>query len=146
MRQQFVNSVARSRLAVGVIGAALFLSTSARATDVELERFKAQIDALIERLGPASNGLVTWVGSDAFDVRQEREALIAVIAKARLSLNTQQAGQLVLDQIEIRKIARKEGDLIELDLAFQGTDGPQTRITLDAARATVMVETESKRA
>jgi putative peptidoglycan binding protein len=152
MRQQFLNSVARSRLAVGVVGVALLLSTSAGAAEMEIERFRAEIDALIERLGPASNGLVTWVGADAFDVRQDGEALIAVIEKARLSLNTQQAGQFVLDQIEIRKIARNEGDLIELDFAlpkqirFRETDGPQTRITLGAARAKVMVETGSKRA
>ena len=129
---------------------AFFLSASARAdTEPDVDRFKTEIEAFLGRLGPSSNGTVKWVGSDPYEVRREGEALLAIIENARLSLDTPQPGQLVLDRIEIREIARKdEGKLIELALALpkniilKETDGSETKINLTGARADTVVEAE----
>ena len=131
---------------------AFFASASARAAEPDVDRFKAEIDAFLGRLGPSSNGAVEWVGSDPYEIRRDGEALLATIENARLSLNTPQPGQLVLDRVEIREIARKEeGKLIELALTLptnmilRETDGIETKITLTAARANAVVESESGR-
>ena len=129
---------------------ALFLSASTRAdAEPDVDRFKTEIDAFLGRLGPSSNGTVKWVGSDPYEVRRDGEALLAIIENARLSLDTPQPGQLVLDRIEIREIARKEeGKLIELALALpknvilRETDGTETRIKLTGAIADTVVEAE----
>jgi hypothetical protein len=78
--------------------------------------------------------------------------LLAIIENARLSLDTPQPGQLVLDRIEIREIARKdEGKLIELALVLpkniilRETDGTETKINLTDATADTVVEAESGR-
>ena len=105
-------------------------------------RFKTEIDAFVGRLGPGSNGTAKWVGSDPYEIRRDGEALLAIIENARLSLDTPQPGQLVLDRIEIREIARKdEGKLIELALVLpknvilretDGTDRRVVRVTITA--------------
>jgi hypothetical protein len=104
------------------------------------------------RLGPASNGLVKWVGSDRYEVRRDGEAPLAIIENAQLSFYPLQTGRLTLDRIEIRETGRKEeGRLIELALTLpkqitlSGTDGTQTKITLEGARANAVVEGASGR-
>jgi hypothetical protein len=152
MGHQLMSSVSRRRLAVVAAVVAFFLSASARAAEPDLDRFRTEIDAFIGRLGPSSNGAVKWVGSDPFEVRRDGEASLAIIENARLSLDTPQPGQLILDRIEIREIARKdEGKLIELALTLpkniilRETDGTETKISLTAARAETVVEAESGR-
>ena len=147
-----MGSVSRRRLTVAATIAAFFLSGSVRAAEPDLDRFKTEIDAFVGRLGPSSNGTVKWVGSDPYEVRHDGEALLAIIENARLSLDTPQPGQLVLDRIEIREIARKdEGKLIELALALpkniilRETDGTETKINLTGATADTVVEAESGR-
>src|SRR5204863_7750724 len=134
--------VSRRRLAVAAMMVAFFASASARAAEPDVDRFKAEIDAFLGRLGPSSNGAVEWVGSDPYEIRRDGEALLATIENARLSLNTPQPGQLVLDRVEIREIDRKEeGKLIELALTFptemllREHDGTETKINLTAAKA-----------
>ena len=147
-----MSSVSRRRLAVAATMVAFFLSASARAAEPDVDRFRTEIDAFIGRLGPSSNGAVEWAGSDPYEVRRDGEALLATIENARLSLNTPQPGQLILDRIEIREIARKdEGKLIELalklpkNIILRETDGTETKITLTGARADTVVEAESGR-
>jgi hypothetical protein len=132
--------------------AAFFLPASARAAEPDVDRFKTEIGAFLGRLGPSSNGAVKWVGSDTYEVRRDGEVLLAIIENARLSLDTPQPGQLVLDRIEIREIARKdEGKQIELALALpkniilRETDGTETKINLTGARADTVIEAESGR-
>ena len=150
MGHQLMGSVSRPRLTVAATIAAFFLSGSVRAAEPDLDRFKTEIDAFVGRLGPSSNGTVKWVGSDPYEIRRDGEALLAIIENARLSLDTPQPGQLVLDRIEIREIARKdEGKLIELALALpkniilRETDGTETKINLSGATADTVVEAES---
>ena len=71
---------------------------------------------------------------------------------ARLSLKTPQPGQLILDRVEVREIARKdESKLIELALTLpknimlRETDGTETKINLTDARADTVIEAESGR-
>jgi hypothetical protein len=152
MGHQLMGSVSRRRLTVAAAIAAFFLSGSVRAAGPDLDRFKTEIDAFVGRLGPSSNGTVKWVGSDPYEIRRDGEALLAIIENARLSLDTPQPGQLVLDRIEIREIARKdEGKLIELALVLpknvilRETDGTETKINLTDATADTIVEAESGR-
>ena len=147
-----MSSVTRRRVAVAATIVAFFLSASARAAEPDLDRFKAEIDAFTGRLGPTTNGMVQWVGSDPYQVRRNGEGLLATIENARLSLNTPEPGQLILDRVEIREIARKdEGKLIELALTLpknimlRETDGTETKINLTDARADTVIETESGR-
>jgi hypothetical protein len=152
MGHQLMSSVPRRRLAVAATIVAFFLSACARAAEPDVDHFKTEIDAFIGRLGPSSNGAVKWVGSDPYEVRRDGEALLAIIENARLSLDTPQPGELILDRVEIREIARKdEGKLVELALALpkniilRETDGTETKINLTAARADTVVEAESGR-
>ncbi len=149
MGHKLMSSVSRRRLTVAATMVAFFLSTFARAAEPDIDRFKTEIDAFLGRLGPSSNGAVEWVGSDTYEVRRDGEILLAIIGNARLSLNTPQPGQLILDRIEIREIARKdEGKLIELALTLpknimlKETDGTETKINLTDARADTVIEAE----
>jgi hypothetical protein len=54
----------------------------------------AAIDACLARLGPGSNGVVSWVGSDPYKIRREGDALVAVIANPRLAFRSKQFGHL----------------------------------------------------
>ena len=132
--------------------AAFFLPASARAAEPDVDRFKTEIGAFLGRLGPSSNGAVKWVGSDTYEVRRDGEVLLATMENARLSLNTPQPSQLILDRVEIREIARKdEGKLIKLaltlpkNIVLRETDGTETKINLTDARADTVVEAESGR-
>jgi len=152
MGHQLMSSVSRRRLAVAATMVAFFLPASARAAEPDVDRFKTEIAAFLGRLGPSSNGAVEWVGSDSYEVRRDGEVLLATIENARLSLNTLQSSQLILDRIEIREIARKGDDkLIELaltlpkNIVLRETDGTETKINLTGARADTVVEAESGR-
>ncbi len=149
MGHQLVGSVSRRRLAVAATMVACFLSASARSAEPAVDRFKTEIDAFVGRLGPSSNGALKWVGSDPYEVQRDGEGLLAIIENARLSLDTPQPGELVLDRFEIRQIARKdEGRLNELALTLpknvilRENDGTETRINLTAGRADTVVEAE----
>src|SRR5438132_5803521 len=119
MGHHLMNSVPRRKPAVAATMLALFLAASARAAEPDVDRFKAEIDAFIGRLGPSSNGVFKWAGSDPYEIRRDGDALLATIENARLSFDTQQPAQLILDRIEIREIGRKdEARLVELALTL----------------------------
>jgi hypothetical protein len=152
MGHQLMSSVSRRRLAVAATILAFFLLASARAAEPDVDRFKTEIDAFLGRLGPSSNGAVDWVGSDTYEVRRDGGVLLATMENARLSLKTPQPGQLILDRVEVREIARKdESKLIELALTLpknimlRETDGTETKINLTDARADTVIEAESGR-
>ena len=144
-----MSSVSRRRLVVAATMVAFFLSASVRAAEPDVDHFKTEIDAFLGQLGPSSNGAVEWVGSDPYEVQRDGEALVAIIENARLSLNTSQSGQLILDRVVIREIARKDDvNLIELALTLpknimlRETDGTETKIILTDGRANSVIEAE----
>src|SRR5271169_3274151 len=96
----------RSAVAAVIIAVAFF--SPARAAEPDLDRFKADIDAFLGRLGTSSNGVITWTGSDPYEIRREGDTLVAVIANPRLSFRAEQLGHLALDRVEIRQIGQKE--------------------------------------
>jgi hypothetical protein len=143
--QQLKSAVA------AVIIAVAFLSP-VRAAEPDLDRFKADIDAFLGRLGPSSNGAITWAGSGPYEIRREGDTLVAVIANPRLSFRAEQRGHLSLDRVEIRQIGEKEdGKLIELalllpkEMTLTEADGTETKIALKDARANALVEARSGR-
>jgi hypothetical protein len=152
MGHQSMNLVPPLRSAVAAVIVGLALATPARGEEPDLNRFKAEIDAFLGRLGPSSNGVVKWGGSDPYEIRREGGALVAVIANARLSFETQQVGNLTLDRIEIRQIGQREdGKLIELalslpkEMTLTEADGTETKIALKDASVNALVEAGSGR-
>ena len=152
MGHQLMSSFSRRRLAVAATIIGFSLTISARAADPDIDRFKAEIDAFIGRLGPSLSGALTWVGSDRFEVTRDSQGLLAIIENARLSLKGQQSGQLALDRLEIREIGQKEeSKLVELALRlpntmiFRDADGAETKITLIGAKANTVLEAETAR-
>jgi hypothetical protein len=126
---------------------AFALPVAAGASEPDLEGFRSEIDAFINRLGTSSNGLVKWAGSNPYAIRRDGDALVAVIDNARLSLETEHPGQIALDRLEIRQIGHsEEGGLTALALMLPEAmtlvegDGTQTKITLKGASAKAVVE------
>ena len=118
----------------------------------DLDRFKSEIDRFVGRLGPTTNGVVKWEGSDPLAIRVEGDARVAVITNLRLSLSSPEVDRLAFDRVEIRQTGRSEdGKLIELAILLpkQGTldeaDGTHIEIALTEARATAVVEALSGR-
>lgn len=148
-----MNSALRFRSAFVVLFAAgLAVAPPTPAAEPDLDRFKAEIDAFVGRLGPSSNGVVRWAGSDPFEIRRDGDMLVAVIDNARLSFESQPSAALKLDRVEIRRIGEKEeGRLIELALllptamTLSDADGAETKITLNDATATAVVDAQSGR-
>jgi hypothetical protein len=126
--------------------------TPAGAQEPDLDRFKAEIDAFLGRLGPSSNGVVKWAGSDPYQIRRDGGALVAVITNAHLSFEAPQVGHFTLDRVEIRRIGmREDGKLIELalllpkEMTFSEADGTETKIVLKDASANALIEAVSGR-
>lgn len=147
-----MNSALRLGSAVAALVVALAFAAPARAAEADLERFKTEIDAFVGRLAASSNGAVRWLGSDPYEIRRDGNGPVAVIANARLSLQTQPVAQLTLDRIEIRQIGQKEdGKLIELAIqlpkrmTLNKADRSTTNITLTDATAAAVVEAQSGR-
>jgi hypothetical protein len=147
-----MTSVQQFRSAVAAIIIAVAFLSPARAAEPDLDRFKAEIDAFLGRLGPSSNGVLRWTGSDPYEIRREGHTLVAVIANPRLSFRSEQLGHLSLDRVEIRQISQKEdGKLLELalllpkEMTLTETDGTETKIALKDATANALVEAQSGR-
>lgn len=147
-----MNSVPRLTSLGCAIFVALAIAVPVRAAEPDLDRFKAEINGFIGRLGPSSNGVVRWAGSDPYEIRRDGDALVAVIANARLLFHTRQVDHLTLDRVEFRRIAQKEGgSLVELrvvlpkEMVLSEVDGTETKITLKDATANVLAEVRSGR-
>jgi hypothetical protein len=152
MGHQFMNFVPRRSGVVAATTILLFASASARATEPDIDRFKSEIEAFVDRLSPSSNGIIKWIGSDTYEVRRDGDQLLATFENARLGIETQQPAQLIVDRVEIRETGRRDEDsLIELalalpkDVTLRGSDGTETNIALKGARATAVVEARSGR-
>jgi Putative peptidoglycan binding domain len=151
MRHHWVDTVAQVRLAVAITVTIALLSPT-RAAEPDLDRFRANVDAFVGRLGPSSNGVVRWAGSDPYEIRREGDTLVAVIANPRLSFRDERVGHLSLDRIEIRQIGQKDdGRLIELAVLLprvamlSEADGAKTKIELKDGTANALIEEGSGR-
>ena len=152
MRHDCSKRVAPFRRAAAVFVVAVGLAMPACAAEADLDGFKAELDAFIGRLGPSSNGVVKWVGSDPFEIRRDGDVLVAVIRNARLALGTNQVDSLILDHIEIRRVGQKDdGKLIEFALqlpsqmTLNSADDGEIKIVLKDATATALIEAQSGR-
>ncbi len=146
------NSAARLGMRAAALLLALVLGPPGRAADTDLDRFKAGIDAFVGRLGPTTNGVVKWAGSDLYEVRRDGDAFVAVIGNARLAFGMQSVDKLTLDRIEIRQVGQKEdGKLVDLalqlptEMTLTGEDGIVAKITMKDATATALIEAQSGR-
>jgi hypothetical protein len=151
MRHHWVDTVAQLRLAVA-ISVTIALLSPTRAAEPDLDRFRANVDAFVGRLGPSSNGVIKWAGSDPYEIRREGDTLVAVIASPRLSFRDERVGHLSLDRTEIRQIGQKDdGRLIELVVLLprvamlNEADGTTTKIELKDGTANALIEEGSGR-
>src|SRR5262245_9783766 len=135
MEYHFTNSATRRALRAATLLLTLVLGPPGWAADADLDQFRARIDALVDRLGRGTNGVIKWVGSDLYEIRRDGDALIAVIANGRLAIGMQPIGTLTFDRIEIRQVGQKEnGKLIELAWRLP------TELTIsEAGRATAKI-------
>jgi hypothetical protein len=140
------------RRAITVFVVALGLAMPVHAAEADLDAFKAEIDAFIGRLGPSSNGVVKWVGSDPYEMRRDGDRMVAVIRNVRLALGISEVDRLTLDRIEIRRVGQKDdGKLIEFavqlpnQMTLKSADDAETRIALKDATASALIEAQTGR-
>src|SRR5881398_4052885 len=95
----------RFRLRAAAAGLALCLSVLwpgfAATTD---DQFKSDIEGFLNKLSKTTHGVLSWEGSDSFEMRREGGAAVATITNARLTLHEAKPAELVFDRIEIRRI------------------------------------------
>ena len=152
MEHHFTNSATRRALRAATLLLALVLGSPGWAADTDLDRFRARIDALVDRLGRSTNGVVKWAGSDLYEIRRDGDAFIAVITNGRFAIGMPPSGTLTFDRVEIRQVGQKEnGELIELawrlptELTISGKDSATLKISLKEATATALTEAQSGR-
>jgi len=146
-----MRSRARLLSAATAAGLALCAAWPASA-DADFDRFKAEIDAFVARIGPDTNGTVRWVGADPYDIRRDADNLIAVVSNAQLALQLPDAAQITLDRIEIRRRdAAAGGKLTDLDIRLPGEivadggSGGPVKVTMKEAAAKATVEAATGR-
>jgi len=152
MGYQSMKTALRLTQAIVVIAAVLAQGSPVGAAEGDLAGFKSEIDRFVARLGPSTNGIVKWAGSDPYEIRVEGDALVATITNVRLSLLNEWVDRLTFDRVEIRQTRQKEGGKL-VDLAIllpeEGTldaaDGTHIKITLQEARANAVIEAQSGR-
>jgi len=117
------------------------------------DSLKPEIDGFLGRLVTSTDGLVSWDGSDPYEVRQEGEDAVVVITNARLSIHADQVAQLAFDRIEIRRGPDKtDPSLARITVSFPsqsiltGADGKQLKLNLKEASAQAVIESQSGRA
>jgi Putative peptidoglycan binding domain len=152
MARQWMDLARQLRPAAAGVIFAFALAPQLRADEPDLDRFRANIDAFVHRIGPSSNGVVRWAGSDPHEIRRDGDAFVAVIANPRLSFRSEQLGHLALDRLEIRQIGQKEdSSLVELalllpnEMTLTEADGTETKIALTDAKANALLEAQSGR-
>jgi hypothetical protein len=151
MGYHWIDRAAQLKLAVA-LAVTIALLSPAGAAELDLDRFRSNIDAFVGRLGPSSNGVVRWAGSDPYEIWREGDTLVAVIANPRLSFRDERAGHLSLDRIDIWQIGQKDdGRLIELALLLptvamlSEADGTKIKIEIKDGTANALIEGGSGR-
>jgi Putative peptidoglycan binding domain len=128
----------------------MFVASPLRAADPALEDFKAEIDAVISGLAPATNGSLEWVGADGLEVRREGDSLVAVITGAKLTLHADEVVPIALDRVEIKQTTVQDGrnstDLVVLlpkQTIFAEAVGTETKLTLEDGRVNALFDAKS---
>jgi len=123
-----------------------------QAGDPALDAFKAEIDAIISGLAPATNGSLEWVGADRLEVRREGDRLVAVITGAKLTLHANEVVRLTSDRVEIQQTAAQDGrnstDLVVLlpkQTMFADAVGTETKLILEDGRVNALIDAKSGR-
>jgi hypothetical protein len=140
---------------IGLALLVLALSTPAQATDAISVQFRAEIQQFVDRLAAGSNGALRWVGSDPYEIRQDGNALLAVIRHARLSIKTPyQSGEVAFGPIAIRRSVEPDGKMIDFTIHLPsetlfyepGPNGPAVlgTMALKDARAEAVIEARSE--
>ncbi|HEY4471084.1 MAG TPA: peptidoglycan-binding domain-containing protein [Stellaceae bacterium] len=143
----------RFGLSAAAAGLALCLAVLspafAAATD---DQFKSDIEGFLNKLSTTTHGIVSWEGSDSFEMRREGDAAVATITNARLTLHEAKPAELVFDHIEIRRIpVAGTPSAAKYDITFptQSTltlaDGTKTSLSLKDAKASLTLEEGSNR-
>ena len=90
----------RFRLRAAVTGLALCLAVLspgfAAATD---DQFKSDIEGFLKKLSTTTHGVLSWEGSDSFEMRRDGDAAVATITNARLTVHEAKSAALVFDHI-----------------------------------------------
>jgi hypothetical protein len=130
----------------------MVVASPLRAGDAALDDFKAEIDAVISGLAPATNGCVEWVGADRWEVRREGDRLVAVITGAKLTLHANEVVRLAVDRVEIQQTAAQDGrnstDLVVLlpkQTIFAETVGIEAKLTLEDGGVNALIDAKSGR-
>jgi len=143
----------RFRLRAAAAGLALCLAVLwpgfAATTD---DQFKSDIEGFLNKLSTTTHGVLSWEGSDSFEMRREGDAAVATITNARLTLHEAKPAELVFDRIEIRRMpAPGMPSTAKFDIVFpaQSTltlaDGTKTSLSLKDAKASLALEEGSNR-
>ncbi|HZT89035.1 MAG TPA: peptidoglycan-binding domain-containing protein [Stellaceae bacterium] len=133
--------------------AAACLAAPAYAWEADADPLKAEIDAFVSGLQANTNGLVTWDGSDPYEIKQDGDAAVATITHIRLSVHGKDLAQIALDRIEIRRSPDpSDSKLVKFSfvLPSEGTitsaDGDQVAVTLKDGKADAVLEAVSEQA
>jgi putative peptidoglycan binding protein len=116
------------------------------------DQFKADIETFLNKLSTTTHGVLSWEGSDSFEMRRDGEAAVATITNARLTLHEAKPAELVFDRIEVRRTpVAGTPSLAKFDINFpaQSTltlaDGTKTNLSLKDAKANLTFEENSNR-
>jgi hypothetical protein len=143
----------RFRLRAAAAGLALCLAVlSPGFAAVTDDQFKSDIEGFLKKLSTTTHGVVSWEGSDSFEMRREGDAAVATITNARLTVHEAKPAELVFDHIEIRRTpVAGPASAAKYDIAFptQSTltlaDGTKTSLSLKDAKASLTLEEGSNR-
>jgi hypothetical protein len=116
---------------------------------------KTEIEDFFHYLELSSNGVLHWEDADSFDVKDDGDGAVAVIANGHFSVRDRNGGpkplaSITLDRVEVHR--RPAGDnLIELTVALPArstlvaADGSETSLALKDATATALIEEPGER-
>src|SRR3954451_19432345 len=95
----------RFRLKAAAAGLALCLAVLwpgfAATTD---DQFKSDIEGFLKKLSTTTHGVLSWEGSDIFEMRREGDAAVATSTNPPLPVHEPTPADLVFDHIEIRRM------------------------------------------
>ena len=140
------------RAMIVAAGIAVCLAAPARAWDAGSDPLKAEIDQFLGGLEAKTHGVVSWEGSDPYEVKQDGAGAVAVINHARLSIHIlgKELAQLAFDHLEIRRGPDPNDDKL-VDFSFvlpakstlTTADGTQVKLSLKDAKASIVAEAQS---
>jgi hypothetical protein len=143
----------RFRLRAAAAGLALCLAVLSPAFAASTDdQFKSDIEGFLNTLSTTTHGVVSWEGSDSFEMRREGDAAVATITNARLTVHEAKPAELVFDHVDIRRTpVAGTPSAAKYDIAFptQSTltlaDGTKTSLSLKEAKASLTLDEGANR-